>query len=278
MLEPHTKREGDNTYKKTAERIINVLGNVRPSELEAEHIELIEASYLHLSKRTIQQSRRSARRLLRWLWEHTGAGNFEEFIPRSAAMRPRNVVVTDEELSALMAHANVGTRLLLLLCVDLGIRSGTAAMLRRSDYDEFRRELRFVTKKGAAVTMPVTREIDELIRRTPESDGPLLWCWWSERSKRGQGAKLRPEMLKLQVQYYWHMTKRAAGITRDIRLHDLRRKAAVAMYEATGDVRDVQALLGHTSMSSTIWYLDHDLRPIKREVLEAIKAKRRIGA
>lgn len=64
---------------------------------------------------------------------------------------------------------------------------------------------------------------------------------------------------------------RDAGITRRLTPHDLRRTTAVAMLEYTGDVRDVQALLGHRTLQSTIWYLDHDLRPVPRETLEALK-------
>jgi site-specific recombinase XerC len=43
------------------------------------------------------------------------------------------------------------------------------------------------------------------------------------------------------------------------------------MLKQTKDVRDVQALLGHRSLQSTIWYLDHDLRPVALANLEAIK-------
>ena len=63
----------------------------------------------------------------------------------------------------------------------------------------------------------------------------------------------------------------ALGITRRIVPHDLRRTTAVAMLRATGDVRKVQALLGHRSLQATIWYLDHDLEPVDLETLEAIR-------
>lgn len=54
--------------------------------------------------------------------------------------------------------------------------------------------------------------------------------------------------------------------------HDFRRTAAVAIYRCTGDIRDAQALLGHKALGSTLHYLDHDLRPIKRSTLELIKS------
>jgi site-specific recombinase XerC len=43
------------------------------------------------------------------------------------------------------------------------------------------------------------------------------------------------------------------------------------MLRYTGDVRKVQALLGHRTLQSTIWYLDHDLNPLDASTLEAIK-------
>lgn len=42
----------------------------------------------------------------------------------------------------------------------------------------------------------------------------------------------------------------------------------------THDLRDVQAFLGHLSLHSTVIYLDHDLRPVKRNMLELIKRPR----
>jgi integrase len=61
------------------------------------------------------------------------------------------------------------------------------------------------------------------------------------------------------------------NITRRITPHDLRRTTATAMYRATRDVREVQALLTHKRLNSTIWYLDHNLTPVSRPTLELIK-------
>jgi site-specific recombinase XerC len=43
------------------------------------------------------------------------------------------------------------------------------------------------------------------------------------------------------------------------------------MLEQTHDIRDVQALLGHSDLGSTFWYLDHDARPVSRSILEMLK-------
>ena len=76
---------------------------------------------------------------------------------------------------------------------------------------------------------------------------------------------------KPSVDVQFRQLLKKAGIREGMRPHDLRRTTAVAMYRKTGDLRDVQALLGHRGLPSTIWYLDHDLRPVQRQVLEEIK-------
>ena len=61
------------------------------------------------------------------------------------------------------------------------------------------------------------------------------------------------------------------GFQKRIVSHDLRRTAALRIHALTGDVTAVQALLGHSSLQSTIWYLDHDLKSISAATLEAMK-------
>lgn len=74
-----------------------------------------------------------------------------------------------------------------------------------------------------------------------------------------------------QLRLGWRQLLDEVGITRHIVPHDLRRTTAVGMLNATHDVRDVQALLGHRTLQSTLWYLDHDLFPVNRATLELIK-------
>jgi integrase/recombinase XerC len=169
-------------------------------------------------------------------------------------------------------------RLFILLCSDLAIRSGTAAKINAENYDKAEGVLRFMTKKEEPVTMPVTDEIRRLIDRcNMQSKQPFVRQIWNAESgrgkKKGKGrspgwdSKRGGEILAKK----FRKLKNKLGITRRITPHDLRRTTAVAMFEQTGDIRDVQSLLGHGNLQSTIWYLDHDLRPVKRSNLEIIK-------
>lgn len=219
---------------------------------------------------------RAAKRHLLWLWEHHGAKKLDGALRKYASIRPRNVTATDEERELVLNAAPPHLRLWLLLCSDLAIRSGTATILNPGHYDRHTRKLTFKTKRDESVMIPVTEEIAQLLNDCDfSSTVSFVRQLWNKNKTRqmiayrgrmpdphGQSATLSALFCKL---------RRSLGIDRKLTPHDLRRTTAVAMYEHTKDVRDVQALLGHTSLASTIWYLDHHLRPIQRATLELIK-------
>lgn len=67
---------------------------------------------------------------------------------------------------------------------------------------------------------------------------------------------------------HFRTLKEKCGITRSLRPHDFRRTTATRIYDATKDLRVVQAALGHSNLGSTLWYLDHHLTQVPRDVLE----------
>ncbi len=252
--------------------LVAVAGSCQPSELRAAHIaeanaEIAARGYAH-STRANKVS--GLRRVLRWLWENHGAPKLDDLVRKYPGLRPRNVTVRDDEREKLLKVAGPKMRLWILLCSDLAIRSTTSANIGSRNYDPIERTLRFETKCGERLTLPVTEEIRELIESCDlESDVPFVYQLWERERKQGPHphavndcGPLRREFKSLRIQ---------VGITRRITLHDLRRTTAVAMLEETGDIRDVQSLLGHRNLQSTVWYLDHDLRPIKRSTLEILK-------
>ncbi len=210
--------------------------------------------------------------MLRVLWEEDGAPKLDHIVPRLTSIRPRTVTATREEIDALMQQASPTLRLLLLMCSDLAIRSGTAVELRPHNYDPHRRELRFRTKYDEKVGLPVTDELaDALESLDLTSREPFI----TQQRRRDQpqhqhhrqhevvdAHRLRAELATL---------RKELGINKRIVPHDLRRTAAVQLYRHTKNIRTVQSMLGHRNLQSTFWYLDHDLEPIDRADLEAIK-------
>jgi integrase len=189
------------------------------------------------------------------------------------AIRPRSVTVDRDELDTMLGTAPPPLHLWLLFCSHLAIRSGTAVRLSPQHYDERSGVLRFITKKQAPVVLPVTEEIKALLAYCDQlNPDPFIQQLWSRFAHRQVAAPTTNMNSTMQNQMQKHRAR--LGFTRRVTAHDLRRTAAVALYNHTHDIRDVQALLGHRSLQSTIWYLDHDLRPVSLANLEFINRSR----
>ena len=211
------------------------------------------------------------------LWEHHGAPKLDGHVSKFTKPSPRNVTVTEKERAAILAAASPGQRLWILLCSDLALRSGTASRINSGNYSPTKRELRFATKKGAKQTLPVTAELAELIETCDLASDVAFVRQLLIRypPSKGRGRTQPKSVDNSHLRLAWRTITKNVGITRRIIPHDLRRTTAVGMLEATHDIRQVQSLLGHRTLQSTIWYLDHDLFPVSPATLELIKGNRK---
>ena len=57
----------------------------------------------------------------------------------------------------------------------------------------------------------------------------------------------------------WKALKARCGVRTDLRIHDLRRTVAEDTWQATHDLRQVQMILGHRSITTTAKYLAQTL-------------------
>ena len=163
-------------------------------------------------------------------------------------------------------------RLWLLLCSDLGIRSGTALRIAPENYDQRAGTLSFTTKKAAALTLPVTRAVAELLDTCDLSNRLPFVTQLRARAIGNMGRPRKHDTVNSHNMRQEYATLRASlGIAKRITPHDLRRTTAVAVYKRTRDLHIVQSFLGHRNMQATIWYLDHDLQPLDRAILEDAK-------
>jgi len=129
---------------------------------------------------------------------------------------------------------------------------------------------------NAKLTLPVTDAIEALLSDCNHTSRTcyVRQLWLREKGTVGRKPKATNSKGSHHLNRIFTDLRRKLGLERRFVPHDLRRTAAVGMLEATGDIRDVQALLGHRNLNSTLWYLDHDLRPVSRSTLELIKGKR----
>jgi integrase len=254
--------------------LIAEAGALPPQKLSAAHILEIDAQLRAkpYAPTTRWNYGKAIRQILRWLWENHGAPKLDAQVRKYQSPRPRNVTVRDDERRDLLAVAPPHLRLWILLCSDMAIRSGTAAVLGPAHYNQQRGTLSFTTKCDEHLTLPATAEIEALLRtcnlEDPESFVHQLWRR-HRLTHRRDGPLESMSIGRLRSQFAQLRAK--AGLTRRVTLHDHRRTTAVAMLRYTHDAREVQSLLGHKNLQSTFWYLDHDLRPIQRNTLEIIK-------
>jgi len=166
-------------------------------------------------------------------------------------------------------------RCYLLLCGVHGIRSGFAARLTPNDLQGG--ELKIQTKYGAVQTIGITHDLALLLQTCKLPDVPFV-----AQLPRGQRTYFNMHTRDLPVN--GRITKRQlhhdfrklcgwAGITRNIRLHDMRRTTARNIYRLTGDLRDAQHLLGHAGLASTIWYLQDEVSRVPASLLELARVK-----
>lgn len=163
-------------------------------------------------------------------------------------------------------------RLWILLCSDMGIRSGTALRIAPANYSRHAGNLSFTTKKAAILTLPVTEAVADLLDSCDQNDPrPFV----TQLRLRAVGNMGRPrknaEVNSHNMRQEFASLRASLGIKKRITLHDLRRTTAVAIYKRTRDLHIVQSFLGHRNMQATIWYLDHDLQPVDRATLEEAK-------
>ena len=257
-----------------ARRIIAQVGSRRPKDLRPGQVQDIDQSLAASGFEQVTKSNYASatRQLLRWMWENHGAPKLDEQIRRYPGVRPRNVTATKDEIEAIMSAAPPDLRFWLLLCSDLALRSGTAARMSPENFNPETGELHLTTKANAKLTLPVTEEIGDLIDLCDQHDDRSFVL--QLRTRYRPHAQVSPDAKQVDpntLRIRFARLRRKIGITRSLTAHDLRRTAAVGMLEQTHDLRDVQALLGHRNLHSTLWYLDHDLRPVSRATLELIK-------
>jgi site-specific recombinase XerC len=142
--------------------------------------------------------------------------------------------------------------------------------LKGDNYDPRSAVLRFRSKHESTQTLPVTEEI-RLMLEPLDHHSNVPYVWQLRAKERGTGGHNVRIFLRQQLDRDFREVRRKVGITRRITPHDLRRSTAVAILDETHDIRIVKDLLGHGDLKNTLWYLDHDLTPVSRKLLELIK-------
>lgn len=134
--------------------------------------------------------------------------------------------------------------------------------------------LTFRTKYQNAQQVPVTSELRALLDQCEDPALPFVAQLTRGKNWKRPGRPLAPLMRPMDYHSLigaFGKLKRSLGITRKLTPHDLRRTTARNVYALTRDLRTVQALLGHSDLPTTMWYLQDNLTTIPASTLELAK-------
>jgi integrase len=170
-------------------------------------------------------------------------------VPRRKQPIKLPVLLSPEEVVRLLAAvSSITVRTIAMLGYGAGLRVGEACRLRVEDIDSRRMVIHIrEAKRGRARYVMLSPRLLEALRaywRARRPAGPELF------PGRGQQATIA----RAAVSKALRQAARKCGITQRVTPHTLRHGFATDLLEQGVDLRTVQVLLGHASLSSTVRY------------------------
>jgi integrase/recombinase XerD len=179
-------------------------------------------------------------------------------MPCRRAPRRLPEILSAAELEALFAPAeNRQHRALLMTTYAGGLRVSEVIHLRPNDIDSQRMMIRIVQGKRSRdrYTLLSSRLLDEL-RAYWRAYRPRVWLFPGRKADRPFGDDKAREI--------YNAAKAKGGIKKGGSIHVLRHCFATHLLEAGVDLRTIQILMGHASISSTVWYLHLTRKTLER--------------
>lgn len=218
--------------------------------------------YLKNDKGQTSNSRGVVVCALRFLYRHVLG---DEQTPPGFGFRrkPRKlpVVLSQEQIWRIInATDNVKHRLLLMATYSAGLRASEVLALKPEHIDSQRMLIKVEEGKGSKdrYTLLSQRFLEEL-RHYYRTYRPKKWLFPSSHT----GEPLCYE----SVRSVYEDARKKAGVQKGAGLHTLRHSFATHLLEAGYDLRKIQVLLGHKSLSTTMIYLH-----VSRKTLSKIKS------
>jgi integrase/recombinase XerD len=231
-----------------------------PSELQIDHVRTFLAHLVH-TKHVSPSYLRQSVAALRFLYRFTlGEREVAERIPFPKRSRSLPSVLSRAEIVRLLdATTSLKHRTLFMLCYSAGLRVSEATHLRVDDIDRDEMLIHVRRGKGGLARHTVLAQ-----RMLPTLDAylaaarPRTWLF------RGRGAD--QPLTSKTVQAAFRRAHQAAAITKPATLHTLRHSFATHLLESGTDLRIIQRLLGHRSITSTVMYAHVSTRALRRVV------------
>lgn len=217
-------------------------GQLGPADIRAFQVRMIERK---VSWATFNQ----AVSALRFFYRVTLPRDFVvDYVPFARAKKKLPLVLSVDEVRRLLAApTNTKHRTVLSLIYATGARLNEATHLRIADIDSERMTVHIRCGKGGRPRMvPMSRALRDLLR-----------VYWHEQHPRDYlfpGMQPDQPLHATSVQHACANARLRARIDKPASVHTLRHSYATHLLELGVDLRTIQKLLGHSSLSTTAIY------------------------
>lgn len=199
---------------------------------------------------------------LRCLYNHvlSNEENAPDYVHRKTRKLP-TVLAHEEVWQIINAPENLKHRLILMTTYSAGLRASEVIVLKPEHIDSKRMLIKVEDGKGGKdrYTLLSERLLKEL-RHYYKTFQPKTYLFPS--SYKGKGL-----LCYESVRRIYENARKKAGIKKGPGIHTLRHSFATHLLEAGDDIRKIQILMGHESLSTTMIYLH-----VSRETLSKIKS------
>jgi integrase/recombinase XerD len=221
-----------------------------PEELGEKEIRAYQV-YLTNEKKLSSSSIHIAIAALRFLYKVTLRRDWtiEDVLPLPKRQQKLPIVLSAAEVQQFLACVDtLKHRAILTTCYGAGLRISEALHLKPTAIDSHRMVIRVEQGKGARdryVMLSVT--LLDILRSYWRAVRPKEWLFPGDRPDQ--------PISRAAVEDACHRAHRRCGLSKPITPHSLRHAFAVHLLEAGTDLRTIQLLLGHRSLTSTARYL-----------------------
>ena len=234
---------------------------ISPDKVSKE--QLLDYVHFLITKRKLSYSSLNvASAGLRFFYKETLACNaMAVAIPPRKNSRKLPEIFSHNELKRLFVSTNnLKHRLMLMTAYSGGLRVSELIHLRVRDIDSERMTIRIKNGKGGKdrYTILSQRLLAEL-RCYAKAYRSQFWLFPSQRSNGSLNRRT--------AQVIFEQAKERVGITKNVSFHSLRHTFATHLLEAGVDIRTIQILLGHSSITTTARYLH-----VTRKDIKAVKS------
>lgn len=171
-----------------------------------------------------------------------------KFIPYQKTGRKLPEILNGKELSAMFQSlSNIKHLSILMTTYSAGLRVSETTHLKVSDIDSQRMVIRVDQGKGRKDRyVPLSETLLPVLRQ--------YWTTVRSRDWLFPGQDPKKPLTRASVEMVFKKAKKNAGIKKNVTVHSLRHSFATHLMEKGVDIRTIQQLLGHRSLSSTMIY------------------------